>query len=148
MIWLCLICNVENEIEEHDYYNSQRSRYCSRCKTLDITAYRCDAARIDFIMDKCYKINEEIDKMPLSCEVTPRYEITGDFIARCYHILGFNVSYERIVDYIKSRIYFKSMDSWTHHRRRKSKRKYKTLIKNKISQIFDKRALRLIIEYL
>ena len=35
MIWLCLICNTENNISETDYESIEKARYCKKCKTLD-----------------------------------------------------------------------------------------------------------------
>ena len=57
MIWLCLICNTENNISEADYESTEKARYCKKCKTLDSLCF-ANYDRRQYLLDTYLLLNQ------------------------------------------------------------------------------------------
>ena len=79
MIWLCLICNKENDISEADYESTEKARYCGSCRNLDALCY-ASFNRREYLLGQYLKINEKIDELVPSNEIYPKIDITFDFL--------------------------------------------------------------------
>ena len=151
MIWLCLICNTENNISEADYENTEKARYCKKCKTLDNLCF-ANYDRRQYLLDTYLLLNHKIDSLVPTNEIYPMYNITNEFINQFNINDGgfysyYNPNKESILKHIKYRLYHNSVNKWEKHRRRVSNKKFKRLLKIKFSNIFPTRVLMCIIEY-
>ena len=79
MIWLCLICNTENNISEADYENEKKARYCKFCRNLDSLCY-ASYDRRQYLLDQYLQINEKVDQLIPTNEKYPKIEITSNFL--------------------------------------------------------------------
>ena len=151
MIWLCLICNTENNISESDYESTEKARYCKKCKTLDSLCF-ANYDRRQYLLDTYLLLNQKIDSLVPTNEIYPMYNITNEFINQFNINDGgfysyYNPNKESILKHIKYRLYHNSVNKWEKHRRRVSNKKFKRLLKIKFSNIFPTRVLMSIIEY-
>ena len=152
MIWLCLICNKENQITEEDYDDTKKPRYCRSCRNLDALCY-ASFNRREYLLGQYLKINEKIDELVPSNEVYPKIDITFDFLDQfnldensIYSY--YNPSKESALRHIKYRIYYNSINCWKKHGRKVCKKKYKKLLKTKFSTVLPIRAVTSIIDFI
>ena len=151
MIWLCLICNTENNISEADYENEKKARYCKFCRNLDSLCY-ASYDRRQYLLDQYLQINEKIDQLIPTNEKYPKIEITSNFLNQfnlSNHLIYsyYNPNKDSILRHIRYRIYYNSVNSWRSYRKRLSKKRYKKLLKDKFSKALPIRPMNCILEF-
>tara|TARA_B100001093_G_C26756145_1_gene983497 strand:- start:878 stop:1339 length:462 start_codon:yes stop_codon:yes gene_type:complete len=153
MIWLCLICNTENNISELLYNDEKKPRYCKFCRNLDVLSYSKNN-RSEYLLDKYLNLNKKIDSLVPTNEIYPKFEITHQFISQFVTTTNnpLNIycgpSKESILHHIRHRIYNNSVKSWSKYRRCISKKKYKKTLKVKFLSILPTRCVLNIIDFI
>jgi hypothetical protein len=157
MIWLCLICNTENNISELLYNDEKKPRYCKFCRNLDVLSYSKNN-RSEYLLETYLKLNKKIDSLVPTNETYPRFEITHQFINQFVTNINepinnpLNIycgpSREAILHHIRNRIYNNSVNSWYKYRRTISKKKYKKTLKAKFLTLLPTRCVGNILDFI
>lgn len=153
LYWSCFICNYKNiPIKKHN----NKGRYCKRCKQLDILSFAKDNSRKISLIIKYNNINKVLNNIPISNTKIPYYYITFNIINNCNNILYpnkysiYNLLFSQelfIIDYIKLRLYYKSINKWERYHKNVSHKRYKRLLKKRFSKILPKRPLCIFMSY-
>tara|TARA_B100001093_G_scaffold13344_1_gene12331 strand:- start:207 stop:665 length:459 start_codon:yes stop_codon:yes gene_type:complete len=152
MIWLCLICNTENDISEADYESTEKTRYCKKCRTLDSLCF-ANYDRRQYLLDTYLLLNHKIDSLVPTDEIYPMYNITNEFVNQFNVNDGgfysyYNPNKESILKHIRYRLYYNSVNNWEKHRRRVSNKKYKRLLKTKFLTVLPIRPVSSILDFI
>lgn len=143
MYWLCLICDNENKsIIENN--TQEKQKYCSKCRNFNVLGTNCNDTHYNNLLDKYLTINDKIDKLSITTEIYPRYDITNKFFEECYTSHNILISKTNLLHYIKSRLYYNSHNSWEKYNRNICNKRYRKLISNKLNKRFSSRPLKLI----
>jgi len=135
MQWCCFTCNNINKTKEYKkqiYDQDMNKRYCSKCRRLDVLSFVKSDERVAFLKKKYIEINKFIDTIPISYTAIPYYYISYDIVLECVSLLDDQIlnywSMNTMIDFIRSRLHYKTYNSWQKYRRNLCNKRYKQLI--------------------